>query len=205
VTPVIVTRIERQKGRRRVTIHLDGALAFSIAAELVLQHSLREGHVLDAAMVAALRDADAHQRCVERALRLIARRPRSERELREALRQGRFERTHIEEAIARLRAMRYLDDAAFARFWVENRDTSSPRSGRLLRAELRSRGVEASTAADATAGIEDEDAAYRAAVRRLRRLGGFLLRRGFNYAVAERIVSRCWAELTGTRSEPGAE
>lgn len=206
---MIVTLLERQKGRRRVNVHLDGAFAFSLATELVIQHGLREGQILDDAAADALRDADARQRCIESALRLVARRPRSERELRDALRQRRFERPHIDSAIARLRTMGYLDDAAFARFWVETRDTSSPRSGRLLRSELRGRGVDASTASEATAAIEDDDAAYRAASRRLRsfagleeeafrrRLGGFLLRRGFSYPVAERTVSRCWREITG--------
>ncbi len=206
---MIVTLLERRRGRRRVNVHLDGAFAFSLATEVAIQHGLREGQTVDAAMVDALRDADARQRCIESALRLVARRPRSERELRDALRQRRFERPHVDNAIARLRAMGYLDDAAFARFWVETRDAASPRSRRLLRSELQSRGIEPSTAAEATASIDDDDAAYRAASRRLRsfagldedafrrRLGGFLLRRGFGYAVAQRTVSRCWREVAG--------
>ncbi|HXF51682.1 MAG TPA: RecX family transcriptional regulator [Dehalococcoidia bacterium] len=210
---MIVTLLERQKGRRRVNVHLDGAFAFSVAADVALQHGLREGQRLADADVEALRDADARQRCVQSALRLVARRPRSERELRDALRRRRFDRDHIDAAVSRLRAMGYLDDAAFARFWVETRDASSPRSRRLLKAELRSRGVEAPTATEATVGIEDEDAAVRAASRRLRafagldeetfrrRLGGFLLRRGFSYAVAERVVSRCWREIAETEAD----
>lgn len=214
---MIVTRLERQKGRRRVDVHLDGAFAFSIAEDIAAQHGLRPGQRLEAPEVDALREADARQRCIESALRLVARRPRSERELRDALRRRRFEGAHIDAALSRLKNMGYLDDATFARFWVETRDGSSPRSRRLLRAELRARGVEAPTAAEATTGIEDEDAAYRAASRRLRafagldeqafrrRLGGFLLRRGFGYALAERVVSRCWREVARPEDEPAAD
>lgn len=205
---MLITLLERQRGRRRVNVHIDGAFAFSLPADLVALHNLRQGQDVAPALVDALREADARQRCMDSALRLLARRPRSERELRDALARRRFERAHIAEAIARLRAMGYLDDAAFARFWVENRDASSPRSRRLLRAELRGRGVGAPIAAEATAEVDDEDAAYRAAARRLRafsgldeesfrrRLGGFLLRRGFAYAVCERAVARCWREIS---------
>lgn len=215
---MIVTLLERQKGRRRVNVRLDGAFAFSIAEDIAAQHGLCLGQRLEAPDVDALREADARQRCVESALRLVARRPRSELELRNALRRRRFDRAHVDAALSRLKAMGYLDDASFARLWVETRDASSPRSRRLLNAELRSRGVDAPTAAEATAGIEDEDAAYRAATRRLsafaglneqafrRRLGGFLLRRGFGYALAERVVSRCWREMASSaEGEPAAE
>ena len=47
----------------------------------------------------------------------------------------------IEAAIARLRRMGYVDDRDFARFWVSNRMTFSPRGPRLLRSELFQKGV----------------------------------------------------------------
>lgn len=204
---MIVTLLEEHRRRGRLKVYLDGAYAFSIATELAHQHGLHEGQTIDDAAVEALRETDSLLRCVESAIRMLARRPHSERELRDALRQRGFDRARIDGAISRLQAFGLVDDEGFAEFWVEVRNASSPRSRRLLQSELRRRGVEASTAAEATARIEDEDAAYRAASRRLRafaalkeeafrrRLGGFLLRRGFSYAVAERIVSRCWREL----------
>jgi regulatory protein len=41
----------------------------------------------------------------------------------------------------RLADLGYLDDAAFARWWGEQRDRHSPRGRRLVEAELRQRGV----------------------------------------------------------------
>ncbi|HWQ28854.1 MAG TPA: RecX family transcriptional regulator [Dehalococcoidia bacterium] len=202
-----MTLLEPQRRRGRLRVYLDGAYAFSIATELAHQHGLHEGQAIDQAAVAQLQMTDALLRCVDSALRLLARRPHSERELFDALRRRGFARPIVAETVDRLQDFGYVDDRAFAEFWVETRDASSPRSKRLLQAELRRRGVEAATAAAATADIADEDAAYRAASRRLRafaalneeafrrRLGGFLLRRGFSYAVAERVVSRCWREL----------
>ena len=98
----------------------------------------------------------------------------------------------------RLAALGYLDDAAFARAWVESRDRARPRGARALRDELRRKGVAAEaveaalTAREATAtGTAEDDATLRpaagegatsrpsdeeAAARLLARRGGPLLR-----------------------------
>lgn len=47
----------------------------------------------------------------------------------------------VEGAIERLIALGYLDDAEFARAWVESRDRAHPRGASALRRELRQKGV----------------------------------------------------------------
>ena len=47
----------------------------------------------------------------------------------------------VNEAIERLLQLRYLDDDAFARTWVESRDRARPRGERALRVELARKGV----------------------------------------------------------------
>jgi len=160
-----------------------------------------------------LQDADARQSAYDAALRLLAYRPRSEKELRLRLARRGYVPGLVDETLARLRRLGYVDDEAFARFWTESRDSSSPRSQRLLRSELLQKGVEADTASEAVADLSDEEAAYRAAGKRLRtlqevdyqafrrRLGDFLLRRGFSYDVIRRTVDRCWAEKSGSPTD----
>ena len=106
-----------------------------------------------------------------------------------------------------LREVRLLDDGEFARSYVDQRDRTSPRGRRLLRAELRSKGVTPQTADGPLAEIDESDAAYRAAAKRARtlsalaypdfqrRLGDFLLRRGFGYDTSRETVKRLWGEL----------
>lgn len=55
-------------------------------------------------------------------------------------------------AISRLERAGYLDDEAFARYWVEQRDCHSPRGLALLRAELRRLGVATEIIAEALSG-----------------------------------------------------
>jgi regulatory protein len=147
---------------------------------------------------------------IDTAVRFLARRPRSEYEVRLRLRRAGVDEAAIEATLSQLRQHRLLDDAAFAEYWVEQRRTFRPRGARLLRAELSRLGVGAAVAGEATevmASSAEEDA-YRAAARRaaqLRqlppavfraRLGAFLTRRGFDWDTVTRVVERLAAELS---------
>jgi regulatory protein len=102
--------------------------------------------------------------------------------------------------VADLEARGHVDDAAFARLWIESR--SSRYGARRLRAELRLRGVDSASieAALAAAGPSELEAARRLAGQRLRalrsvgperaavRLRDHLRRRGYTSAVVAEVV-----------------
>ncbi len=212
---MIITAVERTRGRRsRVDIYVDGALFFDVARDTASERQLRPGRPIDVAEADAIVAADQRRQALATAAAMLARRPRSEREIRQRLAQRRFAPELIEATIARLRASKLIDDAAFARAWTESRDRSSPRGQRLLVQELRGYGVETTTAQAAAAEISDADAAYRVATKRARaltgleyrtfrdKLGPFLQRRGFGWDVARQTVDRCWRE-SGGDSEAG--
>ena len=207
---MLITSVERQpRRRRRVNLFVDGQFAFSLALSLAQEKGIHAGMTVDEAELDALRAEDERRTAYEAAIHLLSYRPRSEREMRQRLRRRGVAPDVIDETVERLHASHYLDDAAFAQFWRESRETLSPRSGRLIRSELLSKGVDAGTATSTVEGLDDEEAAYRAASKRLkslrgddyevfrRRLGGFLTRRGFSYDVVRRIIERCWRDLGG--------
>jgi regulatory protein len=78
---------------------------------------------------------------LDAAARFLQARPRSTAEVRRRLREAGYRTDLVEEAIARLATLGYLDDESFARAWVESRDRARPRGERALRAELRRKGV----------------------------------------------------------------
>jgi regulatory protein len=141
---------------------------------------------------------------LQTALRYLAPRPRSEHEVRQRLQRSKHSDEVIEAVLERLRAHALVDDAAFTRYWVEQRQTFRPRGARLLRAELRQHGIRA----DPAPGLDPEADAYRAAVRRARqsaqldrttfgkRIGQFLARRGFDWDVIAPTVQRLWLEVS---------
>jgi regulatory protein len=145
---------------------------------------------------------------IDVALRFLAQRPRSEQEVRRRLQRAGADEATAAAVIAQLRQHALVDDAAFAAYWVEQRQTFRPRGARLLRAELRQHGITAGAAEAAAETTEASatDDAYRAAQKRARQLGSadqrvfksrlaqFLARRGFAWDTISRVVDRLWAE-----------
>ena len=108
--------------------------------------------------------------------------------------------------LARLERMGYVDDRAFALYWIENRERFRPRGPRALRYELRQKGIPESMINEVLDGLDPASSARQAAedkARRLRglapeafreRLGAFLVRRGFEYDVVREVVDQLLAE-----------
>jgi SOS response regulatory protein OraA/RecX len=74
-------------------------------------------------------------------LRFLEVRSRSVDEVRRRLSQAGYRPELIAGAIERLTAIGLLDDALFARLWIESRDRARPRGEAALRRELSLRGV----------------------------------------------------------------
>ncbi len=96
-----------------------------------------------------------------------------------------------------------VDDAAFARMWVDSRQAGRGLARRALRAELQAKGVAPEIAAEAVESVDDEDerAAARLLVERrarsmqrldrataTRRLMGMLARKGYSGGMAAAVV-----------------
>ncbi len=202
-----VTALKAQaRNPKRVNVFLDGQFAFGLAKIEAIR--LRVGQELDEAAVARLQQADTEEQAYERALKLLSSRPRSEDEIRRKLREHKVADETIEAVMAHLRRAGLVDDAAFANYWVENRAAFRPRSQRMLKAELKRKGVGDAALAHALATTNDAEAAYALAAKRVRsaklaeapypdfrrRLGDYLARRGFDYETIGPIVERLWKE-----------
>jgi regulatory protein len=203
-----ITAIEAQeRNPRRVNVFLNGTYAFALSMEVAAQANLKRDLALSDQQIAELVAQDAWQKTYDATLNFLSYRPRSEDEVRRYLSRRQVPPDLSRRLIDRLKQGRLLDDEAFARFWVENRETFSPRSGRALRSELRSKGIDDDTIAAAVSG-DDSEAAYRAAQKKARTLTSadrdefrrkllpFLQRRGFSYETARQTVERMWRERT---------
>lgn len=195
----------QRRGRERANIFLDGTFAFSLGKEVVEEQGLHLGQVLTDSQIEELVGADLFGKCYNAALRLLSYRPRSDAEIRARL-SRRFGKEIIDRVLLQLKARQMVDDAAFAQFWRENRESFSPRSKRLLKLELRQKGIDPEVVDEVLEGFDDDESAYRAAKRKgrtlerdyetfRRKLGAFLGRRGFSYGVIKRTIERLWQEL----------
>ncbi len=205
-----ITAIDVQPRRRRVNLHLDGHLTLTLSPEVLAEAGLHIGDPLTAIEMEKLRASEARHGALDTTLRLLSYRPRSEAELRQRLARSGTPPPLIDETITRVRELGLADDETFARSWVESRQRSSPRSRRLIALELADKGVSRRITQESLSALDDiaeADAAYRAAARRAptlatlphadfrRRLGNFLLRRGFDYDTVRATATRLWEEM----------
>jgi regulatory protein len=95
---------------------------------------------------------------LEAAARFLEARPRSVAEVRRRLVGAGYRADLVEGAIERMTELGMLDDAAFARAWVESRDRARPRGERAIREELRLKGIDRATV-DAVIGERRDRAA----------------------------------------------
>lgn len=142
--------------------------------------------------------------CHERALRLLAVRPRSRRELETRLRRAGFDGPEVIEELARLEAVGLVDDEAFAKAFAEHELGARGAARRAVGSSLAAKGVDRRTIERTLGdlGGDEETRALELARGRARRLPGvrpdlaysrltsFLLRRGYNPDVARRAVSQ---------------
>jgi regulatory protein len=144
-------------------------------------------------------EAVARQIC----LRLLTSAPRTQAQLAAALQRRGIPDEAAAAVLARFAEVRLIDDAMFARAWVDSRHHGHGLAGRALGAELRQRGVaqEDIQAALSELDPEQELATARELVARrlaatagmpfparMRRLTGVLARKGYSAGLAYRVV-----------------
>ncbi len=200
-----ITAIEPQaRHANRFNIYIDDQFAIGLSA--ILAAKLRVGQTIDDAQMAALEREAAYETGHEKALRFLEARPRSASEVKKQLLKKKIPADVIDRVIERLTEAGLLDDRAFAKYWVENRESFRPRAGRALRYEMKRKGLSDTAIASALKGLNEDDSAYRAGAARARRwyglehreylqkMVGFLVRRGFAYDTSKQAAERLWKD-----------
>jgi len=158
---------------------------------------------------------DEFEKYLTKAMRFLKFRPRSEKEIRDyLLRPPRKRRsTHLqtispellERVINALKEQKFIDDEAFARWWVEQRTKFRPKGMRLIALELKQKGVARdvidTVLENQEPGSKNQDAlaqqlvakkivTYHDLPRRevYQKLGAFLARRGFDWETIKKAI-----------------
>lgn len=202
-----ITGLKVQKRNKdRVNLYLDGEFAFGLSR--IVAAWLRTGQELSDEKIADLKSQDNVEVALQRALNFLSYRPRSEKEVRQNLKKHEYNQAVIDEIIDRLVRGKLVDDANFAELWVENRSEFRPRGSRMLRSELRQKGITDRVIEDALSDLDETNLALKAARKKSRsyrdldqdefrkKLYGFLARRGFHYGVISEVVPIIWEEIS---------
>lgn len=199
-----ITRITQQKDQNRANIYLDGKFAFGVTLESLLQHGLKVNQELNTELIQELKKEDSEAKVYNHALAYATLRPRSEKEIKLWFRRKKIEDPKlIEQVFNRLKKLNLVDDLAFAKWWVEQRTVFRPKPKRVLKQELRAKGVSDDifeSAFEETETIDDLEIAKKIAAKRWERvkklpekeakqkLMQFLARRGFSYDTIRQAI-----------------
>ncbi len=155
-------------------------------------------------------DADPEQVARTILLRRLSAAPRSRAQLHDDLRARGVPEDVCQRVLDRFADVGLIDDATFARMWVESRQRSRGTARPVLRQELRRKGIDGEIAEAALEEIDADDERARAVelVRvkarslhrleppaRVRRLVGMLQRRGYSGSVAFSVVREVLEDL----------
>jgi len=207
-----ITGIRPQKHNSdRLNIELDGEFAFGLSR--IVAAWLKVGDTLSEERIASLTKSDASEEAYQKALRFLDYRPRTEKEIRQKLIQKGFDVEDIDLVLQKLQNANLVQDQQFAIMWIENRNEFHPRSQRLMRLELRNKGVSNQMIETALAeSLEDEELATRAAIKYARkldpqdwitfrkRLSAYLARRGFSYGTIAPVVRKVFDSIQHDQS-----
>lgn len=199
----VITCIRKERGRYRVTINDTEDVLVPVS--LMRERPLQEGQPIN------LEDYDnwlmvrQYRFALDRAVGYLAARARSKREIEQKLLQAGYRPCTVEMVLYKLERENLLDDADFARQWVESRQNHKLGRSRIAQ-ELRRKGVSQEEAEEALSIIDDDDQlsgaialAEKAAARikpgeDLRkfsaRIAGMLARRGYSWDIAKQAISQ---------------
>jgi regulatory protein len=137
------------------------------------------------------------------AVRYLARWDRTAAQVEHFLKDKGAAPAQVKQTINRLFELRYLDDHAYAKRWIESRLARKPMGRERLKAELLARGIAESFASRAVRQVlrgVDEEALARRALRVTQGRGGrlapmraarLLRQRGFEEETINRIIGSC--------------
>lgn len=199
----------QQRDKNRVNVFVDGVYSFSLDLSQILELGIKTGVEYTEAEIEHIQVESGFGKLYTRTLEYIFMRPRSVFEIEQYLyKKTRPVRTKTGEmkpgypqatadrVMERIQQKAYLDDAAFAAYWVENRRLKKGASARLLRSELQAKGVAGSVidAALAESTRSEKDELRKVIEKRGRRYSDkqkfmqYLVRQGFSYGdVAEEL------------------
>lgn len=137
-----ITGIQAQvKNTERYSVFVDGQYAFSLSADALLESRLVNGQELTENDVARFKKLSAEDKAFGLTLAYVTRRMRSEGELLDYFRRKGYADEFGRTVLPKLKRLGLVNDAEFARRWVENRRMLRSSSTKKLRLELRQKKI----------------------------------------------------------------
>ena len=132
----------QQRNPSRRNLYVDDTFAAGISTETLLRFGLRVGDEITHATLQEIEKTEELVNAHGAALRYLGVRPRTEKEIRDKLREKEFGDEEIARTIAELKASGLANDREFARMYIRDAMLKRPAGAMMLRRKLLLLGVE---------------------------------------------------------------
>ncbi|KKQ29784.1 MAG: Regulatory protein RecX [Candidatus Levybacteria bacterium GW2011_GWA2_37_36] len=136
-----------------------------------------------------------------KALEFLSYRPRSEKEVRDKLKTKKVELEVIDRIISKLKEKKFINDEEFTKGWTESRLRFKPRSVRLIKLELKQKGIDPETINNLQLTIDNDLESARKLVEKkigrleglpkqeiYQKLGRYLASKGFDWDTIKKSI-----------------
>ena len=195
-----ITNIKQAvKNPERANVFVDGKYEFSLDVTQLLDLKLKVGQEITLAQLSEFKKLSEYGKLYQRTLEWVLSRPRSEKEtsdyLYKKIYEKKLDKEYINQIIEKLEKKTYLNDEAFAKWYVENRFVKKGISKKRLSLELAKKGISREIVERVlkdSGRDEKEEILKIIAKKRARydddKLIQYLGRQGFSYELAKDLV-----------------
>lgn len=192
-----------------------GAYSLEVHEDVMIKYRMIKGAFFNKAELMEIVLADERQRVYSDAVQYLSRKFRTRYEIAMRMGEKGWSEEVIHDVLDRLTEEGLVDDALYAQEWAGQRVKSRGKGKLWVRQELRQKGVSKPLIEEALIGVSEEDE-YDSALQlgskkwsstsgeyidKKRKVGAFLMRRGFSGA----LVSRVLRELLANDGADGSE
>lgn len=195
-----ITAITPQvKDKTRCNIFVDGRFYCGLSLETVVKNRLKVGQTVDEGALSAMQLESEKSAALDKALTHISAMRKTEKQVRAFLAQKGYLPAVVEYVLEKMRGYDFLNDGKYAEEYLLH--ASKKKGGRLIRAELRAKGISEEDIDGALSGLdgETEVAAATGILRKylrgktpdretLYKAYRYLLGKGFDHDAAKRAL-----------------
>ncbi|WP_284037347.1 recombination regulator RecX [Neobacillus sp. 114] len=216
----IITKITtQQKNTDRFNIFMDYGkgeeFAFSVDSDVLIKFGLKKGMEVDEFSLLEIQYQDDIRKAYNLAVHYLARRIRSEKEIRDYLDEKEMEEPVINEVIHKLTAQKYINDREFAFAFVRTQANTTDKGPDVVKQELKQKGISEVILVEALKEFTQEQQIEKASKliekffkkgskdslrTKKQKLEQMLLRKGYSYEVIQIAL-----EDAGTRKADNAD
>lgn len=201
-----ITSIEVQKrNTNRVNVYVDEVFTFACDVELIYKQGIQKDSLIDVESIKEIVKEDEFIKCKNSALRTVEKTYKTEKELKDKLKERGFEEDTIKRTLDFLKEYNLLNDEKYAEMYIKDRLRTQGRN--KIKYALIRKGISEEVLLDKLSNIDQEDendTAFKLAEKKYnmlkkkesdkyklsQKLFRFLLSKGYDYDCCNSVVRR---------------